>query len=495
MGLPPDRERHPFFFRQVSIDSINVEEAIAEAKELMAKERMSPAMRSAINVLFLLVAALLSRLGLNSNNSSKPPSSDPNREKKKKVGTGKKRGGQNGHAGKTLEKVDDPDEVEEIVIDRSTLPDGGAGEYTPGGFEIRQVFNIEILTKVTEYRAEILFNEKGERFVAPFPTGVTSPVQYGDSVKAHAVYLSQHQLLPYDRMKEHFSDQMGLPMSPGSINNFNRKAYGLLEDFEESLRKRLIDSNVLNADETGINIDGKRRWLHGCSSASWTYFFSHEKRGKEAMDEMGILPFYRNILCHDHWKSYYRYGDIIHALCNAHHLRELEAAYELDGQRWAKEMKALLVEMKQVTEGAGGELTKEETELWRGKYETLIAKAEEECPPPEPPPKPIPGEKKKRGRLKRSKSRNLLERLRDFEDDTLRFMTNKDIPFTNNLGERDIRMTKVHQKISGCFRSEEGARMFCRIRSYLSSARKQGFTASYALESLFAGKDIFAEQG
>lgn len=475
----------------MSIDNIDVEKSIAEVKQLMEQEKMSPAMKSAINVILLLVGILISRLGLNSKNSSKPPSSDPNRKKEKKTGTGKKRGGQKGHAGKTLEKISDPDEIKEIPIDRSSLPDKGAGQYTEGGYETRQVFDIEILTKVTEYRAQILFNEKGERFVAPFPEGVRGPAQYGNSVKAHAVYLSQHQLLPYNRVEEYFADQMGLPLNAGSIHNFNRKAYEHLGDFEEFLKKQLIVSKILNADETGININGKRAWLHGCGNSMWTYFFPHEKRGKEAMDKMGVLPSYRNVLCHDHWKSYYRYTDIIHALCNAHHLRELEAAHELDGQQWAKEMKILLIEMKRATETAGGELTKKESKLWRGKYETLIKKAEEECPPPKPPPEPLQGEKKKRGRLKRSKSRNLLERLRDFEDDTLRFMENKEVPFTNNLGERDIRMTKVHQKISGCFRSEEGAKMFCRIRSYLSSARKQGYTASYALESLFAGKDIF----
>lgn len=487
----------------MSMDGIDVEKSIAEVKQLMEKEKMSPAMKSAISVILLLVGILISRLGLNSANSSNPPSSDPNRKKEKKkktgTGTGKKRGGQKGHVGKTLEKVSDPDEIEEILIDRSSLPDGeaGTGVYTEGGYETRQVFDIEILTKVTEYRAQILFNDRGERFVAPFPEGVKSPTQYGNSVKAHAVYLSQHQLLPYNRTEEYFADQMGLPIGAGTINNFNRKAYELLGKpggFEEFLKQQLIVSKILNADETGININGKRRWLHGCSNASWTYFFPHEKRGKEAMDEMGVLPNYRNVLCHDHWKSYYRYTDIIHALCNAHHLRELEAAYELDGQQWAQEMQNLLIEMKQATEKEEGELNQEETELWRGKYESLIKKAEEECPPPEPPPEPPPGEKKRRGRLKRSKSRNLLERLKNFEDDTLRFMTDKDIPFTNNLGERDIRMTKVHQKISGCFRSEEGAKMFCRIRSYLSSARKQGFTASYALESLFVGKDIFRKK-
>jgi transposase len=181
-------------------------------------------------------------------------------------------------------------------------------------------------------------------------------------------------------------------------------------------------------------------------------------------------------------KPYYRY-DCTHALCNAHHLRELERAWEQDHQQWAKEMKALLVDISDAVDDAGGRLTVDEAERWRKKYRRLLEKADSECPPPDERLR-----KGKRGRIKRSKARNLLERLRNFEQDVLRFMEVESVPFTNNQGENDLRMTKVQQKISGCFRSMEGVRIFCRVRSYLSTCRKQGMTAPHALDLLFRGE-------
>ena len=470
----------------MSVDKINVEESIQEVKALMGKEGVSPAMKSAINVILLLVQILINRLGLDSKNSSKPPSSDQNREKKKRASTGKKPGGQNGHIGKTLEQVETPDEVEVIPVDRTKLPEG---EYTTAGYEARQVFDVDISVIVKEYRAEILKDKKGNRFVAKFPDGVTSPVQYGNGVKAQSVYLSQYQLLPYNRVEEYFSEQIGLPVSVGTINNFNQRSYELLESFESSLKRELIKSKMLHADETGINIEGKRCWLHVNSNTMWTYLYPHKKRGREAMNEMGVLPYYRGNLCHDHWKPYYGYEEIIHDLCNAHHLRELERVWEQDKQRWGKTMIDFLLALNLDVVNAGGILSEEESQKKRAKYREILQEAEKECPPPIAQPEGT----KKRGRQKRSTARNLLERLQNYEDDTLRFMVDKEVPFSNNLGERDIRMTKVQQKISGCFRSYEGAKTFCRIRSYLASARKQNIPASVALQSLFDGTDIFAK--
>lgn len=471
----------------MTVDHINVDAAIRSVREQMEKENLSPAMRSALDVILLLVSILVKRLGLNSRNSSKPPSQDQNREKKKKT-TGKSRGGQDGHVGTTLEQTDTPDDVIDLPVDRTPLP---PGPYMDAGYEARQVFDIDISVHVTEYRAQILRNAAGDTFTAVFPAGVGGPVQYGNGVKAHAVYLSQFQLIPYDRVTDHFADQMHLPVSAGTLYAFNEKAYDLLTSFEERAKRELVRSILNHADETSININGKKHWLHGLSNERWTLLGVHKKRGKEAMDAIGVLPLYHGMLCHDHWKPYYRYEEIVHVLCNAHHGRELESAHELGHQQWAKEMQELLLSMHQAKKEAGGAVTPEESTRWRERYRALLQEAEKECPPPAASP---PGSPKKRGRVKRSKERNLLERLRDFEDDTLRFLDHAHVPFTNNLGERDIRMTKVHQKISGCFRSEDGAKIFCRIRSYLSSARKQNISASYALRALFDGRDIFAEE-
>ena len=467
----------------MKIDAIDVDSSINSVKELLKKEKdLSPALRSALEVLLLLVALLLNRMTLNSKNSSKPPSTDPNRKKSSKQGqSSRKPGGQKGRNGTTLQPVADPDEVEVLTIDRRTLPKGP--QYREVGHESRQVIDIDIARFVTEYRAQILEDHQGNRFVATFPEGVNRPVQYGLNLKANAVYMSQHQLIPYDRVRDHFQDQMHIPVSAGSVFNFNKEAYERLESFGQWTKAQLARSELLHADETGINIGGKRHWLHCASNATLTWFYPHAKRGTEAMDEIGILPFFKGVLCHDHWKPYYHY-DCTHALCNAHHLRELERAWEQDQQQWAREMQALLIDIATAVADAGGCLPADEAKRWRRRYRRLLKKAETECPPPDESQR-----QGKRGRLKRSKARNLLERLRDFEQDILRFMEVESVPFTNNQGENDLRMTKVQQKISGCFRSMEGAKIFCRVRSYLSTCRKQGMSATQALTLLFQGKD------
>lgn len=467
----------------MKIEDIDVDSAVNSVKEILGKEKdLSPALRAALEVLLVLVTLLLNRITLNSKNSSKPPSTDPNREKFSKKGkSDRKPGGQKGHNGTTLEPVDDPDEVTELKVDRRTLPKGKV--YRDVGHEMRQVIDIDIARFVTEYRAQVLEDDQGNRWMASFPEGVNRPVQYGLSLKANAVYMSQYQLIPYDRIRDHFQDQMQIPVSVGSVFNFNKEAFARLEPFEQWAKTELAKSMLMHADETGINIGGKRHWLHCASNASMTWFHPHTKRGTEAMDEMGILPFFKGVLCHDHWKPYYRYK-CTHALCNAHHLRELERAWEQDQQQWAKEMQALLVDIANAVKDGDGRLEPDEAKRWRWRYRKLLVKAEIECPPPDESQR-----NGKRGRLKRSKARNLLERLREFEQDVLRFMDVEQVPFTNNQGENDLRMTKVQQKISGCFRSMEGAKIFCRVRSYLSTCRKHGMTATHALTLLFQGQN------
>ncbi|WP_428357487.1 IS66 family transposase [Methyloprofundus sp.] len=463
----------------MKIDNIDVESAVKNTQQLLEAERdISPALKSALEMILLLVTVLLNRVTLNSKNSSKPPASDPNRKKGSRKKSDKPSGGQKSHVGTTLQKIENPDEIEVITLDRRTLP---KGQYTEDGFETRQVFDIDISRVVTEYQAQRLINEKGQCFIAPFPDNITKAVQYGNGIKAHIVYLSQYQLLPYNRIQEYFTDQLGMPISEGSIYNFNKQAYEQLAEFEAISKEHLVASPCIHADETGININGKRHWLHGTSNDQWTHFFPHAKRGTEAMNDIRILPRYHGILCHDHWKPYYKY-DCTHSLCNAHHIRELTRAREQDKQAWAHEMKQLLEKMNTAVNDAGGILPDKEAETWKIHYRELLGKAEIECPPPDKP------KEVKRGRTKRSKARNLLERLIDFEEDVLRFMTNACVPFTNNAAENSIRMTKVQQKISGCFRSTDGAKIFCRVRGYLATCRKQGVSATLAMTLVFEGK-------
>lgn len=466
----------------MKIGNIEVEAALKNVQDLLAADKdLSPSLKAALDVLMLLVGILINQKLLNSKNSSKPPSADPNREKVSKKGMSKRKpGGQKGHKGVTLSQVPDPDEVTDLTIDRRTLPKGRS--YKQVDFEVRQVIDIDISRFVTEYRAEVLEDEQGNRFVAEFPARVKRPVQYGNSIKANAVYMSQFQLIPYDRVRDHFVDQIDIPVSVGSIFNFNQEAFNGLDQFERWAKKALAQGDCLHVDETGINIDGKRHWLHVACTPAVTWLSAHAKRGALAMDEIGILPAFRGVLCHDHWKPYYQYS-CQHSLCNAHHIRELERAWEQDGQQWAKDMQSLLIEINNAVDEHDGCLSNNDSDRWRLKYRALLDKADTECPPPDEAKAAV-----KRGRVKRSKARNLLERLRNFEEDVLRFMDVEYVPFTNNQGENDLRMTKVQQKISGCFRSMEGANIFCRVRSYISTCRKRGFTATQALTLLFEGE-------
>jgi len=468
----------------MKLETTNITALLEEAESLLkAESGISPAFATSMKLILVVMKLLIDRLGLNSSNSSIPPSQDPNRKKKekdKKKGKGKKAGGQKGHKGYAIEKIDNPEKIKEIPIDRSKFPEK---DYTDAGFESRQIIEIEISRVVTEYRAQVVKDKKGRCFTADFPEGVNRPVQYGHSVKAHAVYASQYQLIPYKRVEEHFRDWLGLPISAGSIYNFNLDVFNRLELFENILKGQLLLEKFLNVDETGINIGGKRKWLHCVSNSSWTYYYPHEKRGSEAMDEMGILPNFDGLLCHDHWKPYYNY-DCTHCLCNAHHLRELQRAWEVDKYNWAKAIMNLLLKASQAVVEAGGQLAPKDSKKYRHRYDKILAAGEVECPPPDASQR----KKGQRGRLKRSKSRNLLERLRNFKDDVLRFMDNAVVEFTNNQGERDIRMVKVQQKISGSFRSMKGARIHGRIKSYLSTCSKNGVGTRQALELLFNDK-------
>ncbi len=196
------------------------------------------------------------------------------------------------------------------------------GNYRDDGYEARQVIDFKVSINVTEYRAQVLVDTEGNRYVANFPAFVTRPVQYGPKTKASAVYMSQYQLTPYNRIEDYFSDQLGLNISTGSFFNFNQEAYERLADFEVIAKEKLIASQRINADETGVNINGKRLWLHTACNDLWTYFYPHQKRGHEAMDEIGILPLFKGVLCHDYWEAYYHYN-CLHSLCNSHLLREL----------------------------------------------------------------------------------------------------------------------------------------------------------------------------
>jgi transposase len=479
----------------MKIDKLKITETINNARKLLETEtQISPALKAMFELLLTIIGLLAGRLSLTSRNSSKPPSADPNREKKSKdKNSNKKPGGQLGRVGINLQPVDNPDHIVPIKLDKRHLP---RGNYQEVGFEARQVIDIEISRVVTEYRAQILEDARGKQFVALFPEGITRPIQYGQSIKSHAVYLSQFQLIPYERVADYFTNEARIPISVGSLFNFNQEAFDRLEAFDQLAKGMLIKAPLLHADETGINVNGQRIWLHSASNAKWVYFYPHESRGSDAMNEIGILPKFHGVLVHDHWKPYYTYTNCSHSLCNAHHLRELQWVIDNPGYLWAKYLQDLLREMNDaVKKNPANMLDEKVADGYRERYRKILQEGIHEMPPLEK--QNLSDGKRRKGRQKKPKALNLLERLRDYEEDVLRFMEKDFVPFTNNPGENDIRMTKVQQKISGCFKSIEGAKIFCRVRSYLLSAQKQGVLPSEALKLLFNGKlpDVFFSSG
>jgi len=371
----------------MKIENIDVNETLdAVNASLEGDKNLSSTTKDAINKLVDVVNLLMNRLNLNSSNSSKPPSSDTDtntdKNKKKRNKSNNPRGGQKGHEGVTLEPVDDPDKIENIVIDKRTLPRGKS--YHSGGYKARQVINIIISKIITEYRAEILIDDEGNQYVAPFPQGILRPIQYGASIKAKSTYLSTYQLIPYERIREQFNNEYNIPLSTGSIFNFNAQAADLLLElgFVKIVKRKLIQSSVINVDETGINLDGKKIWLHTASNDYWTWLEPHANRGIKAMNAIGIIPLFNGVLCHDHWKPYYRYT-CSHALCNAHHLRELTRSFEQDGQVWAKKMRTLLSNINDAVKASKKKaLSNKKADQYRKQYRRILKLADKECPPP-----------------------------------------------------------------------------------------------------------------
>lgn len=455
----------------------NIKESIISIKKQLPRETLSVKFKEELDDFLTAIHALCDKYSLNSKNSSKPPATDPNRKKQTRNKSNKPKGGQNGHNGTTLTPVEDPDEIVDITIDKKQLPANNS--YKPDGYKARQVIDIKISRFVTEYRAEILVDNTGNQYIAEFPTDITRPIQYGYSVKAHAVYLSTYQLIPYVRAQEQFINEYNIPISAGSIFNFNTEAAALVTELFEPVAKQVLANAAIgHADETGINLNGKRFWLHNFSNIKWTWLEPHKNRGLEAMNDIGIVEWFKGVLCHDHWKPYFTYT-CAHSLCNAHHLRELTFAAEEDKQKWAEKMRLFLIELnKEVDAASNNKLSKKKAALRRNEYREILDEANIECP------ESIAIDTGKKT-AKQSKSRNLLNRLREYENEVLRFMEESLVPFTNNQGERDLRMFKVQQKISGCFRSMEGAINFCKVRSYLSTCDKHGVSATEALELLF----------
>lgn len=435
------------------------------------------------------IQELESRLAKDSHNSGKPPSSDGLNRKPKSLReqSGKKTGGQSGHPGKTLEFCAASDHR---IVHSPISCEGCSGDLSEAETvqtERRQVFDLPPMKLfVTEHRVESRRCPGcGAVCSGRFPEGVTQPVGYGPGVKALLVYLQSYQLLPYARTCELFRDLFGASISEGTLFEAIQTGSASLEATERAIQEAIIQAKVAHFDETGLRIEGRLHWLHSASTETLVHYSPQKKRGQEGMAQAGVLPRFQGRAVHDGWASYFTYG-CDHALCNAHHLRELTFLAERHEQGWAAELKGLLIEMKQTVEAAKeagkSQVSKATLRSFLKRYDDLLQTGERVNPLP--PPEAVP----RRGRKKQPPARNLLDRLRRYQEETLAFLYDFAVPFDNNRAEREIRMMKVQQKVSGGFRSQEGAQAFCRIRGYLASARKQSHNVLFALHQLFLGQ-------
>ncbi|MGO8948660.1 MAG: IS66 family transposase [Ktedonobacterales bacterium] len=469
----------------------------AENAVLREQVRELPLLREQVVWLAGRVQELEARLAKDSHNSSKPPSSDGLARKTKSLRrrSGKKPGGQIGHRGDTLRLVATPDAV---VAHRPTtcmscqcvLPLEAAVVVR----ERRQVHELPpVRLVVTEHQAlQVRCPSCQAVTAAAFPAEVPSRVQYGPRLRALAVYLVEQQLVPYGRVREVFADLLGAALSVGTVVDWVSQAATALEPVEAAIKAALSQAAVLHSDETGVRQAGRLAWAHVASTQRLTHFGLHPKRGAAATTAIGILPRFRGVSVHDGWKPYRAHTACRHALCNIHHLRELTFLEEQYHQPWAKELKDLLRQMKAATDQARAvgapQLLPAERDRFVARYEALLAMGLAANPPP-----PRPAHQK--GRQKQSPARNLLERLFMDQDAVLAFLGDLTVPFDNNQAERDLRMLKVQQKVSGCFRSDAGGTAFVRIRGYLSSLSKQGIKRLAALESLFTGQLLYPSFG
>ena len=445
----------------------------------------------AIEYLQERVKALEGQQAKDSHTSSLPPSSDrlvrPPKSLRHK--SGKQSGGQPGHRGHHLQQVQMPDEVLIHPVERCEHCQYDLRESPAELPERRQVLDLPVKRLwVTEHWVEEKQCPRCSHLTrAPFPAAVSAPAQYGTGIQAVATYLVEGQAVPYARASQLLREFLGIQLSAGSLASFVKTCHQELADVETQLKAALSQARVIHQDETALRVGKGGQWVHVCSTERLTHYAAHPRRGREALQAIGILEHFSGTSVHDGLASYQGYA-CRHALCNVHHLRELTFIEEELKQPWARAMKDLLLDMKRAvdTARAAGKRELEVLALGRfhRRYDLLLRQGYAANPPP-PPPKKVHG-----GRTKQNPARNLLDRLSSHKWQVLAFLADFAVPFDNNQAERDLRMIKVQQKVSGCFRTEDGVAMFCRIRSYLSTLRKQGIELLSALSHTLAGHPV-----
>ena len=448
------------------------------------------ALREQNAVLTERVKDLEAHLAKNSNNSSKPPSSDgpakkPSPKSQRQKGQ-KSSGGQPGHPGTTLRMVGDPKHIVPhapaictdcgvSLVDEPSLPD----------YDRRQVVDLPpMVLEVTEHRClRKACPCCGRVHQGEFPANVAQPVQYGERIKAFCVYLTNHQLLPWERTTAMLKDLFDCSLSEGVLQSALQYSAQVLEPTMERVKEAIQKADVAHFDETGQRIGGALNWLHVACTGKLTFYATHPKRGRQATDEIGILPAFKGHAMHDAWSAYARYYGCKHLLCNAHHLRELTFLAEELGQIWAQRMIGLIQEIYAAVQNAKRQGREHLEPLalcaFEQRYDVLIRQGYDTNPKER--------RQNKRGRPKQPKGRNLVDRLQN-KTRVLGFMYDFALPFDNNRAETDIRMMKVKQKVSGCFRTPQGATIFGIIRGYISTMRKQGHNILDVLQTVIIGQ-------
>jgi transposase len=423
---------------------------------------------------------LEARLNMNSTNSSKPPSSDGLAKpavKSLREKSGKNPGGQQGHKGHGLKIEREPDEV--VVVQPIECPGCGCDLCDAPTFhaDTRYVYDVHIEVKLTEYDIhEAVCPGCGATVAGTLPEECKGTLNYGNKIRALAVVFTQYANVGIDKTRKILRDLLSVSISAGTIKNITRQFASLTDDTIAEIKKRLLESPMLNVDETGSRVNGRTQWFHVASNAKYTLVTSHSKRGKEGSDAGSVLPEYGGVLVHDCWKAYFGFDKCEHALCCAHLLRELNAVIE-SGQTWAKDMKTLLLEMKDVVdrykEADKTELSAYYREKFKTRYDAVLSKAKEEI---------VPSTTRKK-----TKAENLLARLEEYHVEITRFSENFEVPFDNNQAERDIRNVKVKQKVSGGFRTEDGADDYAKTSSVIGTVVKFGKSVYDTIRGLFEG--------
>jgi len=534
-----------------TIDALTKENALLKDELALLKDELvllkeeNEILKKTVAALTAKVDELEAKLKKNSKNSSKPPSSDGIGKAKVtqslRERTGRVPGGQSGHQGSGLELKNQADKVVVLQV-KNTCECGGNITVNSGAGEKRQETDIEPSKVITiEYRAEEGICELcGKIHKASFPEGVNATAVYGPGLKAVLTYMTNYQHLPLERATEFIKEIYGIDISQGTIISANKEVYKNLKKVDPLIKDELINSDVVGFDESGMRVAGELNWLHCAATKDAVYYTIHKKRGKEGMDDAGILPNFKGTAIHDHWKAYYQYVDCAHGECNAHHLRKLVFISEVLGQDWAKEMLCLLMRIKRHVDYSRlfdtNELPKEDIEEYEGMYRAIVIKAAETigmtnpyevgdtgnnnaaseskaddveselasagyiegitgpsyqtdgCVTVASDNSAAPSVKKKR--QKKTESELMLTRLAKYELETLMFMYDFDVPFDNNIAEAGIRMPKLHQKISGCFRTKEGADVFARIRSFIGTTKKKGKNIMDGIKAVLDGDGV-----